>query len=273
MKFIIASIFILISFATYSQTEQVQSSLRVIEVRLSLQDQASKILLGSEEPIKLELSGEIPIHFFQVLVNDKFIFDDGVYLSQVKALAVTKPGFSQVFEAKAAFAKTIVPNTKFNLDLVQMGVQLQFINLNIEVFNDPEVAGAKTPQVVDQNLSTVPSYLIEFIVVILLLIAGVIGWLIFTKKQHTKNAIKRKRQEWLELIEKAKSRRDYELVYANSNYWKDYISFDKKKYGLFSELVLRNQYREKWSPELLSDVQMAYMKMIQSLDQNQQGRK
>ena len=189
MRFFIIFFLSFLSLSGHSQDGPKASEkvLREIEIRVSSQEKVEKILLGSEEPVKLELSSEIPVHFFQMLVNDKFIFDDGVYLSQVKELAVTKPGFSRLFEARAAFAKTIVPNTQFQLDLAQMGVELKFINLNLEVFNDPDVASAKTPKVVNQELSPAASYLVEILVVILLLLAGIIAWLIMTKKRHTKN--------------------------------------------------------------------------------------
>lgn len=246
-----------------------QDNLRDIEVRISLLGQKNqKILIGEEEPVKLEMSSDFPIHFFQNLVNDKFIFENGIYISSVKELAVTKPGFAMVYEAKAAFMNPVVPKSRYDLALEQMGVRLRFINLNIEVFNDPEIAKVKTPQVLDQEITIPENYAIEIIIALTLLISGLgFGYIYRSKSIARKNKLA-KRKEWLNILEKASTRKDFELILYNKDHWQKHIGFSKKSLSLFENTVYEHQFKKEWTPEILSDVKLKHGKLLSNIKED-----
>lgn len=256
--FIFSLLSILFSFSLYSQ-----ENLRDIEVRISLlNSKTQQILIGEEEPVKLEMSGDFPIHFFQNLVNDKFIYNNSIYLSSVKELAVTKPGFAMVYEAKAAFMNPVVPKSRFDLALEQMGVRLRFINLNIEVFNDPEIAKVKLPQVLNQEIEIPQDYSLEIIIAFVFIFAGLGGGYIYKNKAKIKAARLAKRKEWLDVLKKAKTRKDFELILYNKHHWQQHIDFPKKSLTLFENVVNEHQFKKEWTAEILSEVQLKHRKLI-----------
>lgn len=255
---IIFLLFTLLSASLISQ--EADPKLRSVEIRLIQKDivESQKLTIGDEITVQLEISEALPIFFFKNLVEGKFLFENSIFLSHVKEVVSIKEGYANSYEGRASFIGPVIPKAHYEIPVNVLGMNLHFININLEIFNDDEIKNAAVPALLEQNFAhSVDKRWIFVFVFIIMLILGFILRKHFLKKKKREEQEKLERY-WLSTIANAKNRNEIEELYKNETIWSEVLGVDRSLVYRFHDVVNLHQYKKEWDDEIWLEVKKVW---------------
>lgn len=248
-----------------------QEETREIEVQIFAKNQSAqkKILIGEEIQVEMLLSDRIPFHLFKNVFEGKFLFEGSSYIGEIKSFSGGGDEPSSRFLAKLSFIGPIVPKMRMLYPLKELGLTLKFINMDIEVFDDPEVSKGQKPGVLSQGFQKKRSYWWLYGVFIFFAIGLSLALYRYFKIKEGKKKRKEAISLWLEKFKKFKSRGEIEKLYSYRSQWKYLLNPEKKALWLFKEAMVKHQYKKDWSLEDWDEVNGALAGLIKSFEKGE----